>query len=458
MKLTTPEQLAAWAAEYYGWGLGSKAEVLDNLKNKTPTSLWRWREDNKDVIYNRPRPYWAHNIDSDNSFWVYVTADDPMKIGYTPTDAYGIADRQIVTTVGRFLRKHYPELSKESICHYVNQHRSTYGPAELAIAFDAADIQHAYENGPSSCMAGKDWSYENPYRIYDGPDTVLALLYRGDRIVARTVCNINTDPMQYTRIYGDANVLKTKLLELGFAEGSLNDVRLRLHIVDDSCAVCPYIDTVDRADIEGDFLFLGDGDFSPQTTNGLLQIYNKEDDEDMFFCEHCEEDCSEEDNHACEAHNGHGGLTICSSCAEGSYTIAIINRRAYEAYVHDAEIIEVRNQYYLNDDDLLCALGFIYCDQEEQWFHPGDICTPKYRDEHCPTDKCTYGESNEWIHDDDAIKTDSGQTHHVDDTVEIEGKVYSLEEAEELNFPLPRIHRITDSIEFADRQGQLEIT
>jgi hypothetical protein len=209
-------------------------------------------------------------------FFVRVSSVDPNKIIYTPSPVDGMRDVQVLTSVGKFLTAKYAsQLSASQIKHIADEHRSTYSDRDVCFSFDAEEIQEVYENGPGSCMVGKNWYFEHPVRVYDGPDIAIAYLKNGKKIVARTMINLKTTPMQFTRIYGDATVLTARLLQLGFVLGNLSGCRLRKEKVSDGRFICPYIDFVPRVDwkTNPDFLIANNRSGAGcQSTEGCIVV------------------------------------------------------------------------------------------------------------------------------------------------------------------------------------------
>jgi hypothetical protein len=341
------------------------------LKNAGEDEWWKWREAIRSE--DRVTPNWIPEIKdvkpNIHNFYVFLSRKDPLRIAYTPTPADGRRDRQVMTTVGRFLTKHYSEvLSEEMIRRIADLHRASYGEGIVYFAFDANDIAEGYHQGPHSCMKSREWGINNhPVRVYDGPDTALAYIKNpDDRISARTVIRLDRTPMVYTRIYGDETVLKSRLGLLGFnGPEDLEGVRLRLE-ENRSGHTCPFIDGVSEAEERDGFLVLGEGDANCQRTNGICSDRNEDDDREC--CEGCE-DYFDTDDLCATYQDGHR----CDSCIDNYYYLAVVNECHEEYYVLCDDTVEINGRVYINNPSLLNKLHFVYSEEHADWYHIDDV-------------------------------------------------------------------------------------
>lgn len=222
---------------------------------------WHWREktrfDRKHNKNVRIEPVFVKKFltDQGGKKFVYCSRKEPEKIIYTPDIASGRSDRRVLTTVGRFLTKHYPALGEAKIKAIAEEHNATYKNPAVYFALGADEIELAYEKGPTSCMMGKSkWAAlrELPTRLYDGPDCAVAYLKNASgSISARCLIDIHETPMAYSRIYGDAALLQARLGRLGFqSKEGMSGARMRKAI--DPTArlyICPYVDWAKHVEI-----------------------------------------------------------------------------------------------------------------------------------------------------------------------------------------------------------------
>lgn len=244
-KLNTPEAVTAWLTtinkEY------TKEAIEAYYRFFGPETWWQLRERERIKAEKLKVPDWvaAQNEPRFEEFFIYAAVEDNMKIAYTPSVEYGRQDRKVVTTVGRFLMEYFKDKWTEAqIKAIADEHRAEFGPPILEFLFDADSIQEAYIKGTQSCMshATLGEKHEHPTRIYDSPDTVLAIIRAGGKVTARSVCNIGKSPMQYTRLYGDAPLLKKRLEAFGFRDGTLEGARFRVAKHGNSL-IMPYLDS-----------------------------------------------------------------------------------------------------------------------------------------------------------------------------------------------------------------------
>lgn len=422
LKIDTIEKMAAWMEETDG---NTAADHLEWLRAmgcedyRGPEHWWQMREALRGNKAPGGRVQWAAHNDEFEKFHIRVSATDPMKIAYTPSDEYGRADRQIRTSPGRFIKKFWPDSSDEYIREIVDAHRAQYGPPTVHFAFDAHDITQVYKDGPNSCMGKEGWASPG-VAVYDGPDTVLALLKKGERITARTVCRVDTQPMQYTRLYGDDCLLAASLMKLGFVSGSLNGARLR-YAEDDGRILCPYIDGVDCAHEADDFLVLGNGELNTHNTTGYT---DDADDDNQRNCDDCGDSY-----HYMDMATDVGDNYICTDCCNDHYQEVVIDvRHDTYAWVHENNCVHIDGRgWYYDDDEVLTELGFV-TDADDEWRHLDDVtyveeydtyydndlvCNAYGRDDPCLLEDCVKDEDGDWVHKDDAVFVD-GVWYHTD--------------------------------------------
>ena len=92
------------------------------------------------------RPYDWHQLLLE---YPHRSQTDPYRIAYTRDERAGEADRQTITTIGKYLTRHFPTLSDHHIRDIVALYTS---PSSFKILDAVADFVHAVNNGPNSCM------------------------------------------------------------------------------------------------------------------------------------------------------------------------------------------------------------------------------------------------------------------------------------------------------------------
>jgi len=436
-RLDTYEKVRAWGVENHPTCCWNGCCLADN------EDFWKPREAARCTITLS----WVSGHLGKNEYYIHQATSDPLKIAYTPSPEYGRADRQVVTTVGRFLTKHYRERFTDlQIRDIVDEHRARYGEPRVHFAFSADAIERVYTTGPSSCMSYSADAFrtpEHPVRVYDGPDTVLACIESTPgKYTARCVVRLDRQPMTFSRVYGDGALLKERLRAFGFVEDpdwSLDGVRLRL-VLDRGAPLCPYIDGSGIACNDGEFLVIGSGRLCCQQTNGYAgRVEEDEEDEEGFRCSHCDDWDDGDENRTWEEES------ICDHCAENYYVRAVCNRRGDMYYVRDNRVIEADGEYYRDDPDVLDAHDIVqlhdgdytgnscvYVEDRGEYYREHDACKPRGRREYFCTDDCTEIDG-EWIHDDDLAEC-CGLRFHKDyppDDVELgeDGEFHNKETA-----------------------------
>lgn len=204
----------------------------------TPENFWRYKAAEKFQTGT-----WKKTYFNDASFysqsgkhinlWLHQSEEEPSQVGVIPDNDYGQTLRVQRMKPGRFLSRYFPmdpNRQKEYINNFNARHASE--GFELNFARTADEIEHVYENGPSSCMVmERNDRYissavsEHPVRMYATPDIGIAYIKnRKGSIQQRVVCNMVDET--FTTIYGQGP-LQSILESRGFHYGSIEGCRLR---------------------------------------------------------------------------------------------------------------------------------------------------------------------------------------------------------------------------------------
>lgn len=370
-KLDTPEKVTEWlhAARSY-----PKKAILEYYEAFGPEAWWQLRERERFITDKRKAPAWlsTNHQDKLHEYFIYAASEDPMKIAFTPDEKYGREDRRVVTTVGRFLGKYFSDIWTEAqIKAIADEHRAEFGPPVLHFVFDADSIEEVYTKGVSSCMSHRELGvkHEHPVRVYDGPDTGLACILAGGRATARAVIRVDTKPMKYSRIYGDP-VIKKRLDALGFVEGPLNDVRLRV-ATHENWLLMPYIDSCPNIQYNrgDDFaVATAKGNLSCKVAQGVIELPA----EPNYACDCCGKRGTKQkmlrvrtaanpEQYVCPNHRG------------TEYVGAVFDNRYNEAYVPVTETIVIDNTTYHNTEAVRNMLDLVLCRHDNTWRKRADV-------------------------------------------------------------------------------------
>jgi len=181
---------------------------------------------------------------NDNVFmFLHVSLQDRTMVAYTPDARAGESDRQLQTSLGRFLVKFFPVLSDEYIQELVATHLAEIS-TEVEYVTGAENLKAAYLNGVHSCMAKEFPGLPcHPVEAYDVPQLSLAVLRdKAGKINARALVFDGPKGKVYIRAYGDTKLVK-RLERQGVQQGTLEGVKLKvLPTSNENQFVTPYLD------------------------------------------------------------------------------------------------------------------------------------------------------------------------------------------------------------------------
>lgn len=173
---------------------------------------------------------------------VHISKEDQSMVAYTPSTEDGMRDKQVRTTLGRFLRKYYLNLRDSEIQDLEQEHKAELsGVFEVATTGDEIAYVYQHMDGDSGCMRREPSYYgigngKHPSVAYAAPGIRVAYTKDAEgRIKSRSVIYDNPDDphdKRYVRIYG-APVLAKLLRRAGYRPKDLIGARL---------AKVPYVD------------------------------------------------------------------------------------------------------------------------------------------------------------------------------------------------------------------------
>ncbi len=325
--------------------------------------------------------------------WPYVSEKDPMRLAYTPSQAYGVADRQVITSIGKFIGMHWPHVPD----HKRRDAQLLYTPDEIRFVHTTPEMIWAIENGPSSCMKGSngsipfdsderanhqawledkakpepDWTL-HPYWCY-APEFGwhMAVRTKAGRVDGRAVClTYKGDKKCFVRTYARSeqdggyshadHTLESHLDELGYTKLSSWPQGQKLRTITRYCRyLAPYIDSCcddgRRVDIGIDdtLIMAEDGPFQCDNTNGTLCEVEAEVEDDTTQCDCCESRIDVDDAYTVGRDEYDH---VCEYCRSENYTLVVRRHRPisgpyrpHEYYIPNDEAAEVRGQGYCID-------------------------------------------------------------------------------------------------------------
>jgi hypothetical protein len=368
--------------------------------------------------------------------WPHIADDDRTQIAYTRDERKGEENRQTMTSIGKYLKRHFPTMSDHVLRDIVALHQ----PNNVVFKFlrTTPEMCNAVDIGPYSCMCSRysggspdRWTHpqsvtygHHPYEVYD-PELGwhMAVAMEGNEVTGRALCM----DKYYVRTYKACGEhgsttderLDAWLQDQGYAkERSWEYDTLFKHIpLQRRYFVAPYID--------------GNQYCVAIDTRGYLRLVNPSnlDNGDKYYecrntsgtptqetvhtgttqCEDCDDWMDEDD--ACSV-----GISedrcVCENCRDNNWTWAY-TYRGRERYVPSDQVVYVGDNYY--DTDYLSENNIV-CLEDGDYVHQDDAIYIERLDEWHIADDCRYCEhSNEYELERDVTQLHDGEWAHEDD-------------------------------------------
>ena len=415
-----------------------------NEYQTAPCRDWHGREQRKYPLHpavtkaleSDHRPYDWHLLTLE---WPHVS-EDSTRLAYTRDDRAGEADRQTVTTVGKYITRHFRTMPDHEIRNLV----ALYAAGESCKwVYTMAEMLHHILRGPTSCMGGNksfdvhcaDGVRRHPYEVYNPKyGWHMAVRIENDDTVGRALCMADGDSKYFVRSYRKTDGyspsderLEAWLISQGYTKQDYweNDTRLAYHEVSSGEILAPFIDGGHQyVDVCGNHLELSSsGEYECTNTSGRAQDGNGDD------CNDCGDRVREGDGYWIGRHED---VRVCESCCDSSYYYAY-GRNANQYYVHENNMVRVGDEFY--DEDFLSDNGIValedgdYADMDDcvlindDWYLTDDdrICRPEDSDDYCLTEDCWMcAESGNWYTDDTEYVEIDGCLYHPDHAPEQE--------------------------------------
>lgn len=354
-----------------GPALNSKAvkNLTEELGPLDAENFWVWREYVRDEKRTSGSQHTGYNKMVDLDGWefnrlhyLHVSREDKTKVAYTENADKGRRDIQLRTTIGRYIKKMFPDTSDDNIRLASAAYTLKYVPPKILFAKTQDEIEIAYEESPlGSCMKRSHNNIKtitHPVRCYASGDFVVAYyLNPKGEMAARAVCALNEpgNPAaggKYVRIYGDSDRMVEVLNAAGFVHaGDAYLGKRLLRILDEGTDkwIVPYLDgyyTTGSESSCGEYWDIGGHDYDFQKSSGFLGRYVGEED-DSRECGNCGNSFDEDDINYIERIN----QDVCNRCLDRYFTYAATSRRCME-YVSSDETdhCESTNKYYAFND------------------------------------------------------------------------------------------------------------
>ena len=363
--------------------------------------------------------------------WPYVADTDKTRIAFTADDRAGESDRQTLTTVGKYLKRHFPTMADHTIRDLVAKYASV---SAFSISMIAEDIVTAVQDGPPSCMQWDESKLEDtgahPYEVY-APKFGWGIATRTDGR------QINARALVMKRMKGDEEI---KYFVRTYQRPS--DTCARYSAPDEQLAqwlegqgyehrnswkgekisyiknadrgydfVAPYIDGSAQSVCEAyehstqtKYLVIdSSGDYECCSQNGGYES------QDQCTCEDCNDRIDEDDSYSV----GYHGDRRVGPCCIDDYQM-VIGRRGEAYHVPNDEAVEVNGDYYdleyIGEHDIVCLHDgeyasmddTVYIESSGDWYRTDDSdIVEDHKSEWQLRDDCVELETGEWALEDE---------------------------------------------------------
>jgi hypothetical protein len=358
--------------------------------------------------------------------WPHVSDTDPSRLAYTRDERAGEANRQVITTIGKYITRHFPTLAS----HHVRDITALFAADHCKQVHTTAEMIYHLGRGPQSCMKWNDMDLDShPYCCYapkfgwsmaireEGGDTVArALVYKDGDVSYFVRSYTKNDNFSHSDTILEAWLNSQNIRKRSDWEGAmLAKVSRGKNTWGTTMYVFPYIDgeikTVDMADDH--MLITPHGEYQCDNTDGTA------DDNEQRTCDDCGDRENEDDGYWVGIEDD---SWVCESCRDNEYTY-VAGRRGRHYYLHNDNIIEVNNEYYdpeyvndnnivqLHDGEYMDSDNAVYIESEGEYYDCDDcdICCD-YNGEYQLVDDCVELHNGEWC-----LTVDAWQCTHSDE-------------------------------------------
>ena len=384
------------------------------------------------------RPYDWHQLLLE---YPYISESDPARLAYTRDDRAGSNNKQVITTIGKYLVRHFDLRD-----HVVREIAAQYSGAACKVVKTMPEMIDIIKNGAKSCMTLSSYDdSEHPYQAYD-PALGWSLAVRMDGTTYRARALIYTDPdatedasyfvrsyrkMDNPLAYSEPDTLLEAWLKgQGIPKRDGWDGAVLRYIERGNSFLAPYLDgytkhveiTSSRHRLmtvcsEGEYEF-DRQDGSPTSSAGDCE------------CANCGNNFHEDDGHWAGAN---GDDHICEYCANEHYTYAY-TRHGNQCYIYSDDVVYVESlqEYYhdryLSENNIVRCVDTdeyehtddaTYIDREDAWYSSGSeqIIYCEHSNEYEHIDYCVALHDGEWAHRDDVWRCVHSNNYYLTDEV-----------------------------------------
>jgi hypothetical protein len=348
---------------------------------------------------------------------VHISTQDPNLLAYFPTQRH--AERRVPQQIkpGRYIRQYFPHYTDDQVRRY----SALIGTGKLKFYADWQNMLKIYtqldnDGIVSSCMSKDRWGTMHPLMVYDNSDVELAVLYMGDKPVARALYNKHNK--HYPMVYGQWEKMSVALDEAGFIHDSLCGAKIRKlpryldhsadidrdtldldtvwdHAIDVDYLLMPYIDhkrDLDRSHNCSTEVSVHD-DYCEIDYRGGIEANNHEEGyihrwgDNRAECENCDDRVHENDLIYVE----YDEMNVCPYCRD-NYTVNVHSgrRSSFTAMTASAEhrFVYVSNAgEWFEDNGVAHEFGWCYSEDSGDYLHEDDCVWVSELDDYIASDE-----------------------------------------------------------------------
>lgn len=320
--------------------------------------------------------------------------EDSTRVSYWQSDAKQAKNLRTVTSLGKYLKRHFPDLPD----HEIRDAVALAAPAKFEIWTGTEKMVQAVQQGPSSCMKWDDDFDVHPYEVYEPQyGWGVAVRLQGPTIMGR--CVVHIEKKIYVRSYGrqehdgrsqDDNALESWLDDQGYSYREYWPEGVKFAKIEyrDSY-IMPYLDgsSADyrRVDVRsGCIVRDSGGEYVCDNTNGEMTH------EARCTCDHCGSSVDDEDEvtwvESVEE-------SVCQHCIRRAFTwvrgtAGMSNGRTAQYYVRDCDAVSIDGEDYdehnlpdyireLHDGTFAHEDNCVLVESEDEYYSDSDVSNRK---------------------------------------------------------------------------------
>jgi hypothetical protein len=381
---------------------------------------------------------------------------DRNRVAYTQNERKGMDNIQTVTSLGKYLTRHFPQLPDHEIRNTV----ASYSVVGCKIVYTIAEMINALQRGPHSCMRWGDGTNididTHPYKVYDPRlGWGMAVREEGGEIIGRALVYERDDIKKFVRTYQRPSIassysqaddnLNAWLRDQGYEHASDWEGCLMRHYDGrEGRPLAPYLDggmkNVDAIVREGNkYLIVTEGgEYRFEQTDGTC--YSNSDSD---TCNDCGDNIDDGDGYWVGADEDE---IVCQSCCDNNYYYGY-GRRGRQYYIHESNIVsvgdETYDESYLGDNEIVSLHDGEYAHQDDAVYiesqgeyyeaDSDDICYDDYNQQYELRDNLVELVDGSMCHSDDAWQCWASDgwysDNDSDDRVEIDTRTYHKDHA-----------------------------